>query len=106
MHVAGGAIYTEGAVWGLQVKLLGGAGIGRLVAFRGELLMQADLTLQLAPGRYELQSYQRPCDGNCDLLDAATDRCRARFSLKNGQRLHAIVRVRDGRPCAIRFVKP
>ena len=50
--------------------------------------------------------YQRPCDGNCDLLDAATDRCRARFSLKNGQRLHAIVRVRDGRPCAIRFVKP
>ena len=30
---------------------------------------------ELAPGRYEIESYQQPCNGNCGYLDPPTDRC-------------------------------
>ena len=33
---------------------------------------------RLSPGRYRVISYQRPCDGNCGLLDPPTDRCARR----------------------------
>jgi hypothetical protein len=30
---------------------------------------------QLAPGRYVITSFQRPCDGNCDVLNPPVDQC-------------------------------
>ncbi len=30
----------------------------------------------LAPGRYTITSWQRPCDGNCSNLDPATERAK------------------------------
>ena len=35
----------------------------------------------LAPGRYTITSWQRPCDGNCSNLDPATDRCHSTISM-------------------------
>src|SRR5262245_21172958 len=47
-------------------------------------------SVELDPGRYELVSYVRPCDGNCDLLDPPMDECRATFSIASGQMLYAV----------------
>lgn len=58
---------------------------------------------RLPPGVYRLLSYQRPCQGNCEVLDPPTDRCQTEFKLASGQHLAATVVRRQGGGCVIRI---
>jgi hypothetical protein len=50
-------------------------------AFSGIRPNRPAVDVHLAPGRYVVTSYQRPCDGNCGYLDPPTDRCRQSVTL-------------------------
>ena len=58
----------------------------------------------LAPGTYELRSYQRPCSGNCGILDSPSDGCATRFTLEAEAKVKAAVTVRPGTACPIEIV--
>jgi hypothetical protein len=47
------------------------------------------LAFSLPAGRYELRSYLRGCDGNCNRLGGPEDECRADFSVKAGESVFA-----------------
>jgi hypothetical protein len=55
----------------------------------------------LAPGVYELRSYQRPYVGSCDVLESPSDGCAARFTVEAGAVVEAAVTVRPGSACLI-----
>jgi D-alanyl-D-alanine dipeptidase len=55
----------------------------------------------LPEGRYGVRSFQRPCDGNCGVLDPPTDSCARRFTVLPEGRTVVRVRVRPGRGCRI-----
>lgn len=59
------------------------------------------LSFSLAPGTYELSSYVRPCDANCDYLDEPTDECHAHFTIKADQDLHVTSVARAGVACQL-----
>ena len=52
------------------------------------------LVRKLPPGRYRVISYERPCEGNCGLLDPPTGRCSRRSECS----------PRGSRTCASRSV--
>lgn len=92
-HQHGGdVVYTEGAVPEI-----------RLVAADGsELLPQEDhgdvATFEEVPGgEYTLTGASRPCDGNCGLLDPATDLCRTELTVDRDRRI--VVEMQAGQPC-------
>jgi hypothetical protein len=60
------------------------------------------LVLRLDPGEYRLVSFQRPCEGNCDLLDPATDSCDRLIEVRPGEALNVVVTVHPGEGCTIR----
>lgn len=72
--------YTEGQVSFLDVVGPDGSQVDRRrFQMFGSIMPVTDL--QLAPGPYEISSYQQPCDGNCDILDAATNQCRVHVDI-------------------------
>lgn len=87
-----GAVYVEGALSYVAVD-------GPTSEERR--LEHGRAEIELAPGRYELRSWQRPCDGNCDSLDPPTDECSAKFEAHDGARLRASIVVRPGEGCSI-----
>jgi hypothetical protein len=62
-----------------------------------------DEQIRLDPGRYRLVSWQRPCDGSCDSLDAPTDRCEQTFALEPNRPAAASIEVRASSGCRIAF---
>jgi hypothetical protein len=60
-------------------------------------------TIPLDPGSYRLVSFQRICDGNCNLLDAPSDVCRRGFSIAPHGVVEAMVRLDFGNGCRINF---
>ena len=68
--------YREGAVSYVAIRQLGN---DMATVRTSRLLAPLDPTLivgtELAPGRYVITSFQRPCDGNCGFLDAPVDQC-------------------------------
>ncbi len=58
-------------------------------------------SLKLAPGDYTLQSWQRPCDGNCGALDPPTDRCAGPVTVTSGSETHVTINLRAGEACEI-----
>jgi D-alanyl-D-alanine dipeptidase len=56
---------------------------------------------RLPPGRYRLTSFERPCDGNCSLLDPPTDRCSRRIAIIAHGRTGVRATVRPGRGCRL-----
>jgi hypothetical protein len=95
---ARGGTYTEGSVSHLRLE----DPRGRVVFERRyEHRPRVSLGRRLPIGRYRLTSYQRPCQGNCDLLDPPTDACSARFRLRDGQRLVARIGVKPFAGCSI-----
>ena len=56
---------------------------------------------RLGPGRYTVISYQRPCAGNCGMLDPPTDRCARRVRVLSGGLTEVAVHVRPGRRCTM-----
>ena len=65
---------------------------GKLVVAKRVNRPRFRMQRRLAPGRYKVISYQRPCDGNCGTLDPPTDRC--------ARHVHVLVRRPDRGGCA------
>ena len=57
----------------------------------------------LAPGRYTIASWQRPCDGSCNYLDPPTDRCHAGIAVSAHRTTSLDVRLTPGHGCRIVF---
>ncbi len=90
-------VYVEGAVSYVRVR-----GVrGKLVVAKRSRRPAFRMLRHLAPGRYRVISYQRPCDGNCGMLDPPTDRCAGRVRILSGGLTKVAVRVRPGRRCTI-----
>jgi hypothetical protein len=58
-------------------------------------------SLKLAPGNYTLKSWQRPCDGNCGVLDEPTDRCSGPVTITAGGETRVTIKLRPGKGCEI-----
>ena len=88
-----GGVYTEGSLSYLRVR------------HRGRLIRQRSragalgLRLRLRPGLYRVTSFQRPCQGNCDLLDPPRERCSRRVRVWAGETSSARVVTRPFRGC-------
>jgi D-alanyl-D-alanine dipeptidase len=90
-------LYAEGSVSYVRVR----SAAGRMVVARRVRKPRFRMRRQLTPGRYRVISYQRPCDGNCTLLDPPTDRCARRIRVFSGGLTEVAVRVRPGRGCVM-----
>ena len=62
---------------------------------------ERNVVIPLDPGSYRLVSYQRTCDGNCAILDPASDSCSSGFTADGP--VSAQVRVSYGSGCTISF---
>jgi hypothetical protein len=92
----GGAVPIEGALSYIRVERATGATVTeRQLPGRGKL------TLTLQPGGYRLVSWQRICDANCGNLDSPSYQCARPFTLRQGERLHAAIRVNFTSGCVI-----
>jgi zinc D-Ala-D-Ala dipeptidase len=88
-------VYVEGSVSYVRVR-----GVrGELVVAKRSRRPRFRMQRRLAPGRYTVINYQRPCDGNCGTLDPPTDRCARRVRILSGGLTRVAVRVRPGRRC-------
>jgi hypothetical protein len=57
---------------------------------------------ELGPGTYVVTSFQRPCDGNCDVLNAPIDRCDSEpLELHEGETISVLVSVVPFGGCSI-----
>jgi D-alanyl-D-alanine dipeptidase len=90
-------VYVEGSISFVRVRDADGAVVVRRRTARARFRMRR----KLPPGRYRVVSYQRPCDGNCMLLDPPVDRCARRVRVLSGGRTEVRVTVRPGRPCTM-----
>jgi hypothetical protein len=88
-------VYTEGSISFVRVRDARGAVVVRRRTARPRFRMRR----KLPPGRYRVVSYQRPCAGNCTLLDPPVDRCARRVRVLSGGRTEVRVTARPGRPC-------
>ena len=88
-------LYVEGSFSYVRVRGVRGKLVVAKRANRARFRMQR----RLAPGRYKVISYQRPCDGNCGTLDPPTDRCARHVHVLSGGLTEVAVRVRPGRRC-------
>ena len=88
-------LYVEGSFSYVRVR-----GVrGKLVVAKRVNRARFRMQRRLAPGRYKVISYQRPCDGNCGTLDPPTDRCARHVHVLSGGLTEVAVRVRPGRRC-------
>ena len=90
----GKGMYIEGSRWHLRVD-------HRRLSLVDDYVRRP-WTRTVEPGRYLIVSYQRPCDGNCSLLDPPTDRCRATVTVPSGRTLRVTIVNRFGPKCSIR----
>jgi hypothetical protein len=95
----GGQFYIEGSIGYLRVRTRD----GRLVAAKTFAGARHQLRFRLAPGRYTLVSFQRPCDGNCGYLDPPTDRCSRPLLIRRRNPVSARVEISPGAGCTIRL---
>jgi Beta-lactamase enzyme family len=95
-----GGPYIEGSVSYLRVRK------GRRVVFRRA--RQGAMSARLNPraGLYRVISYQRPCAGNCSMLDPPTDRCSRRVRVYAGETTRVSTVTRPGRGCRMRVTQP
>jgi len=92
----GGSLYIEGSYSYVRVEQDEKKVVQ--VRLKGRKL---EATVRLEPGSYRLVSFQRPCDGNCGLLDPPTDRCSSEIEAKAGALVEATVRLSPGEGCTI-----
>jgi len=95
----GGAFYTEGSRSYLSVNAKAGGRdrVGYFITHPNDPVY----TKRLAAGTYRLDSWQRPCDGNCSNLDPPTDSCSGQLTVTTGQELAATVTVKPSQGCSI-----
>jgi D-alanyl-D-alanine dipeptidase len=92
--------FIEGSIGFLQVRDARGALVierrssGSSVRFR--------VRRALAPGRYRVTGFERPCSGNCMFLDPPTARCSRRVEILPRGGTGVRTTVRPGRGCRMR----
>lgn len=91
----GGPMYIEGAVRFVRLTA-DGVDITRRVEFDGPTSIPVP-----AGGTYRLESWARPCDGNCDTLDGPTDRCDETLVVDGGSTVRIEIDPTPGRDCEI-----
>jgi D-alanyl-D-alanine dipeptidase len=95
-----GGVYVEGSVSYLRVRN------ARRVVFERSRRGELGARLRLRAGRYRVTSFQRPCEGNCGLLDPPTDRCSRRVRVFAGEPTTVRIVTRPGRGCRLRVTEP
>ena len=90
----GKGMYIEGSRWHLRVD-------HRRLSLVDDYVRRT-WTRVVEPGRYRIVSFQRPCDGNCSLLDPPTDRCSATVRVPTGRTLRITIVNRFGPTCSMR----
>ncbi len=92
--------YTEGQVSFLTVRDASGVEVAnREFQAINPILPVVDLGLPI--GTYDVESYQRPCDGNCGFLDAATDQCKLQVDVAAGAEVFLTASFAPGEGCSI-----
>ncbi len=89
--------YIEGSVSFVRVRRTD----GELVVGRRVRKPRFGMRRRLPPGRYRVISFQRPCAGNCDLLDPPADRCARPVRVLSDGLTQVRVTVRPGRGCTM-----
>ena len=89
--------YIEGSIWHLRV-----------VGSAGDAVLDSDLkddhvSLQIAPGRYRLESYERQCDGNCGILSPPSDDCTSSVTAQARATVTVRVTLTPGKGCTMRI---
>lgn len=92
--------YTEGQVSYLTITGPSGAVITDR-SFRPLASRAVLYSVLLAPASYEVVSYQRPCDGNCDHLGPIRDRCTGLFEVAPGAAIAVVVRFAPTKGCTM-----
>jgi hypothetical protein len=72
----------------------------------GKLRFLSTMTLRLDPGSYRLVSFQRPCDGNCSVLDPPTDTCSREIVVLRDRPVRVRITVRPGAGCTVTIGSP
>jgi hypothetical protein len=97
--------YFEGSYSYVRVESLAGEKVIEKRFPEGEKLgplrFLSTTTVRLAPGSYRLVSFQRPCSGNCGLLDPPTDKCSREMVVAPDRSVEATVTVRPGEGCSV-----
>jgi len=91
-------VFTEGSVSFVRVRDASGEEVVRRRTARPRFRMLR----RLRAGRYTVVSYQRPCEGNCSLLDPPTGRCARRIRILSKGLTEVGVVERPGRRCLMR----
>ena len=90
--------YIEGSVAFLRVR----DAAGRVVLDESSRRVRWRVRRRLPAGRYRLTSFERPCSGNCSVLDPPADRCSRRITIITHGRTGVRATVRPGRGCRMR----
>jgi hypothetical protein len=89
------AFYVEGA---LQFVRVSGQGMTQ----EEEIPFEESLAIEVPRGgEYQIESWARPCAGNCGSLDPPTDRCSASVVVPDGAAMQVMVSVIVMEPCTI-----
>jgi hypothetical protein len=88
----GRSFFTEGSISFVEVR----GGTGELVAKARSRLDRVSFRHPLAPGRYDVRTYLRPCDGSCRALDPPRDLCEFVADM-TGDGANRLIVVRVGR---------
>jgi hypothetical protein len=97
--------YIEGTLAFLRVAPVGGGAAlvdGPVTDGESERGTEPLFEAVVEPGEYRVDSHQRPCNGNCSLLDAPADRCAATVKARSGETLVATVVLAQSGGCEIR----
>jgi hypothetical protein len=99
--VLSGSSYAHGAVSYVRVETADGVVLvdeGQRISSREEELLRT----YLPSGTYELTSYQRPCEFECDVgISEIIDRCSVAVALAPGDVRTASVQLRPGLGCEV-----
>jgi hypothetical protein len=95
--------YREGSVSYVSINQVGNnlitAKVVRPLAGLEPILLAQT---EVPAGTYVVSSFQRPCDGNCDLLNAPSDRCDSEpFEVQEGATVSFLVSVVPFGGCSI-----
>lgn len=96
VHIEGSVSYLRITGPDNDVVLDGPATNGRDPRGRSPLFSR-----RLAPGRYTIVSYQRPCQGTCNVLDPPADRCEAEIRVRDDENSTVVAELRPGGGCRI-----
>lgn len=90
--------YSEGSISVVRVVDVDGEAV---VERQVRQKLRFRMRRKLAPGVYRVISLQRPCNGNCELLDPPADRCARRVTIYSDGLSEVGVVVRPGRGCTM-----